>query len=307
MSSHGVSKSTTLRGPKFDDDIDVKRVSTTTQLNAWKIVPSITVKSKNKTEQFSKKCSKGSFTTNVSNRFNGIKDESCDLNLDELNTESMSNSADDIVIPNNTRYRIKTKKTKNTRQKCGLDNLAKPKKFQQNSPCVPKDKRCANCLINHTPFKKFCRWSQEKITEKIKQKNRSEDISNWPQKRPCLNRNIIELLESRINLIEETKSLNSSSTSENNGPQDKLEEGNSEEIARIEAQMDLFNEYFYNEDIEGMVPQFDVDNETFDHEDDNFVPQLDNQNSCTQSPKIPETSTNAKVIKVFLSLSFKLQ
>ena len=265
------------------------------------------MKSANKKAPFTKKCSKVSFTTKISNRFNGIEVESCDLNIDELNNRSRSNSADDIGILNKRRYKIKTKKTKNTRQKCGLDNLAKPKKFQPNSPCVPKDKRCANCLINHTPFKKFCRWSQEKIAEKIKQKNRSEDISNWPQKRPCLNRNIIELLESRINLIEETKSLNSSSTSENNGPQDKLEEGNSEEIARIEAQMDLFNEYFYNEDIEGMVPQFDVDNETFDHEDDNFVPQLDNQNSCTQSPKIPETSTNAKVIKVFLSLSFKLQ
>ena len=237
----------------------------------------------------------------------------------------------------------------------------------------------------------------------MKQNKRSEDISNLSNKRTCLNRNIIELIESRINLIEEPISLNSSSTSKNNGPQDKQEKDNPvskrigeldqledmahkdsvifgsypsqkeelskidndasnvqedestnntkfqnsilktanmcvrkienmgrqkdnsamirycikkahkvlktkslpnlEETDRIEAQLDLFDKYFYNEDIEDMVPQFDVDKETFDHEDDNFVPTLNNQNSCTQSSKITEDSTNVKEIKVFLSLS----
>ena len=63
------------------------------------------------------------------------------------------------------------------------------------------------CLINHTPFPKFCRWSQEKIAEKSKQEKRCEDISNLPQKKAGLNRNVAQLIESRINLIENTISF----------------------------------------------------------------------------------------------------
>ena len=106
MSSQGVSKSTTLRGPKFDDEIDVKRVSTAAQVNTWKIVPCITNKSANEKAPFTKKCPKVSFTTKISNRFNGIEVESCDLDIDELNNRSRSNSADDIVVSSNKKNLI---------------------------------------------------------------------------------------------------------------------------------------------------------------------------------------------------------
>ena len=75
MSSQGVSKSTTLRGPKFDDEIDVKRDSTATPVKTWKTVPSITVKKlsfKDKTLKSMK-----SFTLETANRFNVIREESC--------------------------------------------------------------------------------------------------------------------------------------------------------------------------------------------------------------------------------------
>ena len=65
------------------------------------------------------------------------------------------------------------------------------------------------------------RWSVMKNAWKINHKKRAEDISNLPQQSPGLSRIIIQQIESRINLIEETISLHSSSTSDNNIQQDK--------------------------------------------------------------------------------------
>ena len=55
----------------------------------------------------------------------------------------------------------------------------------------------------------------------------------------------------------------------------------------------MFDKHFYNEDIEDIVPQFDVDN--------NFAQQLGSLYASTQSD-----STNAKKIEVSLFLSLKI-
>ena len=76
MSSHPVSKSSTLMGPKFEDEIDVKRVSTSAPMNTWKIVPSKPVKK----DFFEDKTLKSriSFTLQTANRFLCIGDQSLD-------------------------------------------------------------------------------------------------------------------------------------------------------------------------------------------------------------------------------------
>ena len=76
MSSHPVSKSSTLRGPRFEDEIDDIRVSTSAPMNTWKIVPSKLVKK----DSFEDKTlnSRVSFTIQTANRFACIGDKSCD-------------------------------------------------------------------------------------------------------------------------------------------------------------------------------------------------------------------------------------
>ena len=124
MSYKTGSKSSTLRSSKFDDEVDLKLVPTSTPVKTWKVVYSSTTK----IGPLPKKnlISKGSPITKTSNRFYGIRDEFCDLNLDEVSNERRSNPEDDIIIMNKTRYKIKTKKTKRMKQKCVLDNLLKP-------------------------------------------------------------------------------------------------------------------------------------------------------------------------------------
>ena len=217
MSCDSVSKSSTLRSPKFDDEVAVKPVPTCTPVKDWKVVQ----KSKSEKPTITKQ--KGSFTIEISNRFNGIIDESCDLNHNEVSIEIKPRSEDEQIV-NKKRYKIKTKKTKTIKQKSGSNSFTKPKKSPYASPCVPKDRRCAMCLVNHTPFKKFCRWSKKKYNEKIKLENSSEDISNLPKERPGHSRNLINLIESRISVLEEKLSMNSSSTPDNNIPQDKQEQ-----------------------------------------------------------------------------------
>ena len=75
MSSNAVSKSSTLRGPKFDDEINVERVSTATQIETWKIVPSNSVKKLSPQDTALK--SMKSFTIETANMFDGIRAESC--------------------------------------------------------------------------------------------------------------------------------------------------------------------------------------------------------------------------------------
>ena len=69
--------------------------------------------------------------------------------------------------------------------------------------------------------------------------------------------------------------------------------------------MDLFDQYFYNEDIEDMVPQDDGDIDFFGDDDDtDLAHQLGSLSLSTQSPKIADDPTSAEKIKVILSLSF---
>ena len=70
MNSDPVSKSSTLRGPKFDEEIDVKRISTPTSVNTWKVVKKLSFQDENL-------ISMKSFTIKTTNRFEKIKEESC--------------------------------------------------------------------------------------------------------------------------------------------------------------------------------------------------------------------------------------
>ena len=101
MSGQLGSKSTTLRGPNFDDDMELEFLSTSTNLKTWKIIK----KSSIKKAQFQDKIlkSKDSFTIETTNRFSAIKEEYCGHNLhdpEDINNESISYTEDNLMITN---------------------------------------------------------------------------------------------------------------------------------------------------------------------------------------------------------------
>ena len=141
MSTRSVSKSSTLKSPTFDDEMDVKIGTTCTPEETWKAVMSGVKKA-----PFNQKNLKanGSFAIEIANRFCGIEDESCDINLDEISNESKAKPENDILRINRTKFKIKTKKiTKKIKQKFGSNSLSKTKMSPPVSPCLPKAKRCA--------------------------------------------------------------------------------------------------------------------------------------------------------------------
>ena len=75
MSSQPVSRSSTLRDPKFDDEIHVKRLTTATPVSTWKIVPSNGVKKLSFQDTTIKPMK--SFTMKTANMFDGLREESC--------------------------------------------------------------------------------------------------------------------------------------------------------------------------------------------------------------------------------------
>ena len=202
MSSHGVSKSTSLKGPKFDDEIDVKRVFAATPVPTWKLVPCKAAPSKEETFKL-----KESQRIETANRFDLIKDKSCDLDLVEpkdINNRRNLKSEND----NKRRNKKKTKKDKrpkDKKQKCCSNYLSEAKKSPVG-PCVPKAERCSMCLVSHTPFYKFCRWAR-KSAEQIQEKIKYEDKSGGSKKEISLSKELIEIIQSRIKVIEEQVSF----------------------------------------------------------------------------------------------------
>ena len=124
MSSHPVSKSSTLRGPKFEDEIDDIRVSTSAPMNTWKIVPSKLVKKDSFEDKTIK--SKVSFTVKTGNRFSCLGDKSCD----PLYVEQTEPEVTGIYKP------IKTKSKKK--------KIKKNKKVRKMSTCYIGDSIKAN-------------------------------------------------------------------------------------------------------------------------------------------------------------------
>ena len=205
MSSSGASKSTTLRGPKFDEEISVERVSSCPPVNTWKVVHlSSNRKALSKEKTLKSKESPGIETAN---RFDVIKDASC--NLDLLETTDISNERKLKSEKDTKRKAKKNKRPKDKKQKSCSNNLLKAKKSPPVGPCVPKAERCSMCLVSHTPFYKFCRWATKRI-EKIKEKY--EDNSVCSENESSFSRELIEMIQSRIKEIEEGVSLKQTPT-----------------------------------------------------------------------------------------------
>ena len=76
MSSQPISKSSTLKGPKFEDKIEVQSVSPSTPIEKWKVVPRKPMKK----DLFQDRTleSKDTFFVKTENRFSCIGDQFCD-------------------------------------------------------------------------------------------------------------------------------------------------------------------------------------------------------------------------------------
>ena len=165
MNSDPVSKSSTLRGPKFDEEIDVKRVSTATPVNTWKVVQSNTVKKLSFQDE--NLISMKSFTIKTTNRFEKIKEESCHpFHIEDTEPDAdfiyktIQNKLEKEKITNKKVKKIKNKKIK-TIQKCYITNskMGTPSLIETHRKEV---KRCNKCFVNHYPsLQKFCRWAEE--------------------------------------------------------------------------------------------------------------------------------------------------
>ena len=192
MSSHPVSS--TLRGPKFEDEIDVKRVSTSAPMNTWKIVPSKPVKK----DFFEDKTLKSriSFTLQTANRFLCIGDQS----LDPFPIEQTEPEVTGIQKPIKTKLKKKKmKKNKKVRKMntCNISDSIKAKPSLEELEV----KRCKKCFDNHFPsLPKFCRWAEEH-TARMKRKTMKDNSTG--SRKIKINSKNIEMIKARINLIEE--------------------------------------------------------------------------------------------------------
>ena len=192
MSSQTVSKSSNLRGPMFEDDIEVKRASLSTPMETWRVVPSKPIKK----DSFQDKNlnSKVSFTLQTENRFACIGDKY------SFHIEDTEPDVKELHKP------IQKLKKKQKIKK--MKKIRKMKKYIITDPIKaisPFDeqemKRCNKCFVNHFPsLPKFCRWAEEHA-DKFKKQEMKEETTGT--KKINSSSKYIEKIQIRINFIVE--------------------------------------------------------------------------------------------------------
>ena len=191
MSSQRVSKSSTLRGPKFEDEIEVQRVSLSTQLETWKVVQRKPMK---KDSFQDKNLNSEVFTLQTENGFACIGDKYFDSSHIE-NTEPDVNEFHKLLPKLKKKKTKKIKQVRKRKKCCITDPIKAIHSFDELEV-----KRCNKCFVNHFPsLPKFCRWA-EKHADKIKKKDMKDESTG--SKKINLNSEYIEKIQTRINLIE---------------------------------------------------------------------------------------------------------
>ena len=201
MHSHTVYKSSSLRGPKFDDEMNGERISTTTPVKTWKIVPSNTVKKLSFQDTISKAMK--SFTIKTSNRFDGIKEDSCHSSHIEPSDVNVIQKPLQKKLKEKKRIKIKkVKKIKKNKvkesKKCYIPDSNRAPSFDKTSK--QEVTRCNKCFITHFPLPKFCRWTEEHAVRNRRQ-NKKDDFTTSREINPVSK--YIEMIKTRINLIQE--------------------------------------------------------------------------------------------------------
>ena len=228
MSSNAVSKSSTLRDPKFDDEINVERVSTATQIKTWKIVPSNSVKKLSPQDTALK--SMKSFTIETANMFDGIRNETCqpfhiehtepDANVIHKNFQNKLKKKEKIKKKNVKK--IKNKEVKKIQRSYITDSQIETSPFDETYG--QKVKRCNKCFVNHFPsLPKFCRWAEEHA-DKITRKSMKDNAIG--SKKINLSSKNVEIIKRRIHWIDQqiNENCNSSQNSKDEIDQKTLAE-----------------------------------------------------------------------------------
>ena len=194
MSSHPISKSSTLKGPKFEDEIEVQSVSPSTPMEKWKVLPRKPMKK----DLFQDRTleSKDTFLVKTENRFSCIGDQFCDPFHIE-NTEPDVNNFNKPLQNKLKKKRIKKiKQVRKMKKYCITNPIRAPHSLDELEVI-----RCNKCFVNHFPsLPKFCRWAKEHADKVIKKSMKDESTGS---KKINSSSNYIEMIKTRINLIEE--------------------------------------------------------------------------------------------------------
>ena len=208
MSSHPISKSSTLRGLKFEDEIVVTRVSTSIPIKTWKVVPSNPMK-KNSFEDKTFN-SMVTFRLKTENKFACIGDQ-FQIEI----TEADVNEVHKPIHKKLKKRKIKKNKKVRKMQRYYITDSI------EATPSVNEleVKRCNKCFVKHFPsLPKFCRWAEEHA-DRMKKKSMINNSTG--SKKIEFSSNFIEMIQTRINSIEEQINPKCISSHSIKNPKDK--------------------------------------------------------------------------------------
>ena len=205
--------------PKFDDSREVRSnvagLALPASVAAWNVVPILTDKKKSSKDKIllsKESCidktlkSPGVFMITTNNRFDILHIEDEDNGCNEDNSKCLGvediKSVPETYVHTKSKCKVfKSKISKIKQQKQSTESILREISNHKDE-CTINIVRCDMCFVNHFPYIKFCRWSDEHAHMK-----KSHKQENDPRKPVTeLSKEVIEMINLRINEIKKENS-----------------------------------------------------------------------------------------------------